>query len=150
MKGFTLIELLIVMSIAAIIATIGGLTLFSYRPEQDLDLAVKSIVTVLRDTQQKSIAQESESQWGVHFENVSDGRDFYATFSGPSYSTSTAAYYLKSELEFSEPANGLTKDIIFAKVTGLPQSQESVKIRIANKPESEKTITINSNGKVEY
>jgi hypothetical protein len=98
------------------------------------------------------MSQESENQWGVHFRNIADNRDFYATFSGASYSTTTQQeiFYLKSSVEFSDPGSGSGKDVVFSKATGLPQAAASVTLRLVNNPQSAKTININSNGKIEY
>jgi len=152
MRGFTVVELLITIAIIIIVSAIGTISLVGFRAEQDLGSATKLIVSVLRDAQQKSISQESEKQWGVHFENVMNDRDFYATFSGASYSSSTQQeiFYLKSSLEFSDPGSGSSKDVIFSKLTGLPQAATNITLRLTNNPQSAKTVTINNNGKVEY
>lgn len=143
-KGFTLIELLITLGITVVVATVGTISLFSYRAHQDLDLTVKEIVAVLRDTQQKSIGQVEESQWGVHFENSLTGPDFYAVFKGASYTSPEAYHSLKSSLEFLTPVAGESKDIVFAKVTGAPTIFSSIAVSLASDPSVIKYISVDN------
>ena len=77
MKAFTFNRAPFVISITAILATIGGMNLISHRREKDVNFTIQEIITVLRNAQDRSIAQEEGSRWGVYFNNPSgDGNDF--------------------------------------------------------------------------
>jgi type II secretory pathway pseudopilin PulG len=145
MRGFTLVETLIVLGGIAVIATIGTISFINYRDHQDLDLAVKAAVAALRDVQQRAISQQEGLQWGIHFENVLVGRDFYATFKGSSYSTSSAEsfVYLKSNLKFYNPPSNNAKDIIFSKVTGYPNVRHPVTFVLSRNESVCRTISFN-------
>ncbi|MEK7192318.1 MAG: prepilin-type N-terminal cleavage/methylation domain-containing protein [Patescibacteria group bacterium] len=148
-KAFTLIEILITISIAVVLLTTSFLGLSGYRRNQSLDLSSKSITAVLRDSQTKSMTQQSSKQWGAHFENTPAGRDFYEIFSGANYAAASEKLekvLLPPGIEFSSP----TQDVIFAKVTGLPLSgsASNVTIMIAGDPASSKTISINEQGAI--
>ena len=146
MRAFTLIELLIVIGITVVLATISFLNIFNFRGQNDLDLTVKEIVVVLRN------AQESGSRWGVHFENPVSAGGFYDLFSGIDYSTSSlvSRSTLRSNLQFSDPAGGNSKDIIFSPVSGLPGGSSTIIIFTKNNPSVSSTIIVNSNGQIQY
>ncbi|KKR55666.1 MAG: hypothetical protein UT92_C0001G0009 [Candidatus Curtissbacteria bacterium GW2011_GWA1_40_24] len=152
MRAFTLIELLIVIGITVVLATISFLNIFNFRGQNDLDLTVKEIVVVLRNAQDRSISQESGSRWGVHFENPVSAGGFYDLFSGIDYSTSSlvSRSTLRSNLQFSDPAGGNSKDIIFSPVSGLPGGSSTIIIFTKNNPSVSSTIIVNSNGQIQY
>jgi prepilin-type N-terminal cleavage/methylation domain-containing protein len=152
-KGFTLVEILITISIIAVVSIVGFLSLFEYRDRQDLDLVVQEIVIILRNAQDRSISQESSSRYGVHFENpAADGSGFYDLFSGVTYATGTivSKATLRPTIQFSEPASGNSKDVIFSPVSGLPNASTTITISLRKDPAVLKTIIINANGQIQY
>lgn len=117
-KGFTLLELLVVVGIITILAGVG---IFSYINQQKaklLDMSVQEVVGYLRYAQQKSMVQEGGNQWGVHFENPASGDDFYALYTGTSYSSPEETRYLPNGIEFTTPGDNETIDISFYKLIG--------------------------------
>ena len=117
-KGFTLLEILVVVGITTILA---GVAITSYVNQQRaklLDTSVQEIVSYLRYTQQKSMAQEGGNQWGVHFENSASGDDFYSLYTGTSYTSPVETRYLPSGITFSTPGDNETIDISFYKLIG--------------------------------
>ena len=148
--AFTLIEILVVMGIVGIIVTVSFLSLSGYRQRSALDNAAQSIAAFLRDAYQRSINQESGSEWGVRFEQVADGRDFYALFSGPVYVSAASTRYLPVSVEFSDPVSG-SKDIIFEKLTGLPTvAPFGITVFLTSDPSVSKTINVNAVGQIQY
>ena len=107
MKGFTIFELLIVIGILAVVSGFMIFNLFGYRRYQDINLTTQEIAAVLRNAQNRSIAQEAGGSWGVHFENSATD-DFYELFLGQSYATSTiySKMVLRPTVEFSAPSSG--------------------------------------------
>jgi len=119
MKGFTLVELIITL---AIIVFIGGavvLGLSGQRSSQNLKLTLNEFISVIRDTQNKSITQESGKQWGIRFSNL-PAIQKYEIFSGPSYASGTVskAYSLSRGIKFSEPPASSTYDLVFSAISG--------------------------------
>jgi len=149
LSGFTLAEVLIVVGLIAIIGLGGFLSLSRFRQEQEIRLASKSMVGFLRDVQSKAINQESGTEWGVRFDSPAGGRGAYMLFSGPMFVAASTTVTLPSSVEFSDPASGSSKDTVFEKITGLPDSAASVTIRLIGNTSSTKTITINAQGAIQ-
>ena len=158
-KAFTLIELIISMGILAILAGVGFINLANYKQQQDLNSAAQEIVEVLRNAQNRSLSQEATSttgtggSWGVYFNNpTGSGNDFYELFQGANYSNGTVVLRsnLPSNVQFDIPASGSSSTVIFSPITGLPNAALTIKISLISKPTSSSTITINTNGKIQY
>ncbi|MCL5004681.1 MAG: prepilin-type N-terminal cleavage/methylation domain-containing protein [Patescibacteria group bacterium] len=153
MKGFTLVELIITIGIIAALSTIGFLSLFGYRGNQDLDLTAKEIVITLRNAQDRSISQETDAgRFGVHFENSVSAGGFYDLFSGPTYATGTiiSKNSLRPTIQFSDPTSGNNKDVIFTPVSGLPNASTTITISLKRDTSILKTIIVNTNGQIQY
>jgi prepilin-type N-terminal cleavage/methylation domain-containing protein len=152
MRGFTLIELLITIAITMAAATLGIMNLVSHRQERDLSLTTQEIATVIRNAQDRSIAQEEGSRWGVYFGNPSSGGDFYELFKGTSYAAGTivSKSVLRSNIQFDIPASNSSSTVIFSPITGLPNASTTVKISSVGVPTSSSTIIINTNGEIRY
>lgn len=151
-SAFTLIELLIVIGLITIISTVGILNLFNYRSYRNLDSTAQEIVAVLRSAQSRSIDSESGGNFGVHFENSLSGENFYDLFQGNNYASGNLIVKtaLRQEIQFINPASGNNKDIIFSSITGLPVSSSIVIIAFKRDNSISKTITINSNGQIQF
>jgi len=149
-KSFTLVELLVGISLIAIVATFGTLSLFSYWRLKPLEGAAKKIAIYLEFAKTKSIVQENKSHWGVHFENSISSRSFFSLFY-QNYSTSTVkeTIYLPKGVDFSEPSEGNFKEIVFEKITGKISAPFQIKIYLVSSPNKEKTIEVNTFGRVD-
>ncbi|MBI5079520.1 type II secretion system protein [Candidatus Wolfebacteria bacterium] len=155
MKGFTVFELLIAIAILAVVSGFTILNLFGYRRYQDVNLTGQEIAAVLRNAQNRSLAQESGAPWGVHFENSTTGDDYYELFSGSSYTATSAIYsttVLRPTVEFSTPVSGSNKNVRFAAATGFVSASEVGEIRVSLKgsPSVSSTIYVNANGRIDY
>ncbi len=150
--GFTLIELIIVVSITALLFSMGFLKLLDYRQRQALNLTKQSIVAVLRNAQDRSISQESGVRWGVHFENPTGvANDFYELFSGASYNPSNVVSKnnLDPEIQFNDPVAGVPKNVIFSPMTGA-STLTYINISLVSDTSVSSTIIINTNGQIQY
>ena len=121
-KAFTLLELLIVIGVTATMAVIGVGYYASISKSKLLNKTAEEITSYLKYAQQKSISQEQGLQWGVHFENPSSGSDFYALYTGTTYTTPVETKYLPQGIEFSTPQTASSTDISFNKLTGTTYS----------------------------
>lgn len=145
--GFSLVELLITIGIIVIIATLTVPSFINYQNRKLLSNSTVELLGYLRDIQQKSISQEGGSQWGIYIE-TSGSRDSYKVFYGPSYAggTVTVAVYLPVKIQFINPTQGLTKEIIFSKLTGLPVSSNTISLSLINSSSICESISINTAG----
>jgi prepilin-type N-terminal cleavage/methylation domain-containing protein len=152
-KGFTLVEILIVILIMVALGTIGGMRLLRTERATAFDVARDRIVAEVRGTMARSRAQENGEQWGMHFENPVGAKDFFEVWSGSDYATGTKKppVYLEDGIVFSDDlaVEGSSKDIVFAKITGLPAAAETITIQ-SEGTSTEVTITISTYGKIEF
>jgi len=76
MRGLTLVEILVVIGIAIILM---GLVIISYRSfqkESDLTNTSQEIMNVLRLSQNKTLASQETSQWGVYFSTSASPQEY--------------------------------------------------------------------------
>lgn len=150
-------ELLIVVGISAALTVVGGLVLFRYSDSHNLENTAIEIVALLRNVQNRSLSRQdgnSDGQgdrWGVRFENGVE--DSVKIFSGLSYSAERVAtiYILRRGLKFNIPAEGVTRDIVFSSISGLPDISFTAKISLDGNSAVYVVISaIKENGKIEY
>ncbi|MGC8851941.1 MAG: pilus assembly FimT family protein, partial [Minisyncoccia bacterium] len=102
-KAFTLMELLITIAITSVLA-VGGVGFYvSHQKVKILENTAQGIANYLRYAQQKSVSQEQGLQWGVHFENPTSGSDFYALYTGITYTSPVETKYLPTGIIFTTP-----------------------------------------------
>lgn len=146
-KAFTLLELLIVVGITTILAGVGISSYINQQRAKLLDTTAQEIVGYLRYAQQKSMAQEGGNQWGIHFENPASGNDFYALYTGTSYTSPEETRYLPKQIEYEIPAAGNTINVSFNKLTGTNATSTTQSITIkSNVTNSTSTISISGQG----
>ncbi|MBI2595096.1 MAG: prepilin-type N-terminal cleavage/methylation domain-containing protein, partial [Candidatus Colwellbacteria bacterium] len=151
-RGFTLIELLVVAGIMLILAAIGFSNYAEFKDRKTLEAETNKLVAITREAMERSKSQADGEQWAVHFANPSgSGNDFYEVWKGASYasSTITGKILLESSLKFTDPAENSTKDVIFAKATGLPAASSTIVIETLN-GKRRATINIDVTGRVDY
>jgi len=144
-NGFSLFELLVVISIVAVVGTIGVGFYLNYAKSIEIKTVANTLVSDLKQAQAKSMAGTNGFKWGVHL--VNGDTDYYETFSSPSdYSDASknviSSKYLTKGVSFSDPTSGSTKDIIFNKITGAT-TESSI---VLSSSEVTKTISISSVG----
>ena len=150
-KAFSLLELLIVVAITAALAGVGISSYVNQQRTKLLDTAAQQIVGYLRYTQQKSVSQEQSLQWGVHFENPASGSDFYALYTGTTYSSPVETKYLPTGIIFTTPATGNSINVSFNKLTGTNYSGTSQSIVIkSTSSNATKTISVSIQGFITY
>ncbi len=150
-KGFTLLELLIVIVITTILAGVGVSTYINQQRSKLLDTTVQEVVGYLRYAQQKSMVQEGGNQWGVHFENPASGDDFYALYTGVSYTSPEETRYLPKGIEYETPTAGNSIDASFDKLTGTSATSTTQSITIESTvTNSTTTISISGQGVISY
>lgn len=139
MKGFTLAEVLIVIIIVAIILVLVlPLGVGFYRTQQ-LDTTVEEVIQALRRAQSNAMAVDGDVTWGVYF---TSGQ--YSLFKGASYATRTDEEVFDT---LDDIAFGGISEIVFTKLTGLPDSTGNITLTLDAEVE---TISINSVGRINY
>lgn len=145
-KGFSLIELLVVLAILAVLAILFFLSLRFFQKEKILESATQEIVSVLRFAQNRTLASEGASSFGVYFE-----ADKFTLFKGASFDVSAPdneVHELGSILLISEINLGGFQDIIFERLTGVVNHSGSVKIEISGDSTKNRVIFIDPSGTV--
>jgi len=144
--GFSLIEAIVAIGILVILAA-GSLGFYrNYSKNFELESFVDSITSDLKSVQSKSINGEDDLKWGVHLVNGTE--DYYETFNtSTDYGSGSVktTIYLPGGITFSEPMEGVNKDIIYAKIYGTIASDTTVKIVSGD---TEKTINITALGNI--
>ncbi|HEY4497004.1 MAG TPA: prepilin-type N-terminal cleavage/methylation domain-containing protein [Candidatus Paceibacterota bacterium] len=152
LRGLSLVELLVTIGILAIIGSIAYSGFFVSKDTKTLESFTKRIVADLRSASSRAVAQEESDAWGIHFENpTGEDNDFYWLWHGNDYATGTSISRtsLPQSIRFTDPASGTSKDIVFAKLTGLPDSTADISIESISMGDS-RIITINANGRIDF
>jgi len=143
-----MIELLVVLALIIVIAVAVIFNLGSFNTKQNLELAVNSLVAVIRDVQQRSVTQQDGQKWGLRFYNTNSDR--YEVFKGASYDAGTLdkLYTFRQGIKFGEPAASSSFDVVFDALTGKIANNKIVSL-ITNKNDGlVGDIIINSTGLV--
>lgn len=145
--GFTLLEILIATVTIAILATIGVFGYVNSYRQSVMKNTGDSVVSLLHLAQQKAVAQEGGSAWGVFIDNSNSGSASTSMYSGNAYATSSVSqnYQISSQISLSSPAAGTTLDVNFQKFSGIPNASGTVILQL-NATGETKTITITSQG----
>lgn len=139
--GFTLLEALLTFGLVAILAGISIPVYQSFQQRNDLDIAANTCVQSLRRAQTLSQATASDSSWGVY---ISTGN--ITIYQGTNYASRDENFDEFFSVPVSVSVTG-SKEFVFSKMFGLPTAAGSVILASNNQT---KTITINSNGTINY
>jgi len=145
-KGFILIELLVVIFILVLLAGLVVANFRFFQTKTNLEETALQLVSVLSLAQNKAIASEGETPFGVRLEN-----NRYTLFLGSTYqpsSPSNQQYLLTNGLEiFDISLNGGGQDIVFNRLDGRTSQFGQFGVRLTSNPSQTKTIYIESSGR---
>ncbi len=150
--GFTIVELLLIIAVITVLGGFGIANYSSFRNSKVLEEQVDVVVADIRETASRARSQESDNQWGIHFDNpAGNNNDYYQIWYGASYAggTITERVNLSPGLNFTDPASAASEDVIFSKATGLPTASATIVIQ-SSATSASGTIQISTQGQVAY
>ncbi|MBI4133885.1 MAG: prepilin-type N-terminal cleavage/methylation domain-containing protein [Candidatus Terrybacteria bacterium] len=123
-RGFTLLELMIAVAIFAVIGTFALLSWSGYQRTQGLEAASQGLADLLREAQGNALNRVSDTAWCVRVTNVAGSTSSYAELYASSDCSGAVQRRVtfSSTVEFSDPADGQTKNIAFTERRGTLQS----------------------------
>jgi len=148
--GFTFIEMLVIIGIFAILvlATVTAFRIF--QRESELDNKIQELVSILKLAQNRTLASEQASQYGVYFDNNVSPHQ-YVIFKGANYLGRDASYdqvyKLPETIEIYEINLG-GSEIVFNRLTGTTLQPGNVKLRLKNDVSKTQTVYIENSGQV--
>lgn len=151
MRSFTLIEVLIIIGIMAILMALTVPVYNSFQKELDLNNSAEEIINILRVAQNKTLASEGASQYGVYFFDSAP----YQTvmFKGENYvsrdSSFDKIYKLPSATEIYEiNLAGGGSEVVFNRINGETSQAGNLGLRLINEPSKIKIIYIENSGQI--
>ncbi len=140
--GFTLVEVSVVLALVFLLGVAVFSSLTEFRKRGELDAAVVQVLSILRLAQARTLASESDAQYGVHFET-----DRITLFQGTSYIAGAPANEVslmpRSVLIGSISFAGGGTDVLFDRLTGHTASIGTVSLSVG---ESVRVVTIEASG----
>lgn len=147
-KGFTLVELVIVIFIITLLATISTVSYLYFERKTNLDKTANDILSVIKTAQNRTLASEGASQYGIHFET-----NQYILFKGSSYSVGSpdnTTYSLPQQVEiYNISLSGGGSDVIFQRISGATDQSGTIGLRLVSDVSKTRSITISSTGHAE-
>lgn len=137
--GFTLIELVIAFGVVLILITVSISLTVNFSNNQDLDDATYQLISLLRQAQNKAMAVEDDSNFGVLISNLE-----FVLFKGVNYVGRDPVFDFTVQVPDNLNISG-PNEIVFAKLNGLPNTLAN--ITISNTSQSN-TIEINQVGRI--
>lgn len=143
--GVTAIETLTAIAILAVILVITVVSFTLFQQERDLDGANEGLVSALEQARTQTLASKNQTVYGVHMEVGQ-----YVLFEGAMYVPGAAtnqAFALAPSIEISGWAlAGGGAEVVFERLTGKTNQPGTVTVRIRNRPDRTKTVTIVATG----
>lgn len=146
-QGFTLIELLVIIGTMIILVTLAVPAFRAFQKESDLSNSAEQIINTLRLAQNKTLASEGASQWGVYFDTTTSPHQ-YVLFKGVDYAAPTRdtnfdeIHKLPKSVEIYEIDLGGGNEVVFERVSGETAQTGNLNLRLINDPDKTRTICI--------
>ena len=150
-NGFTLIELLIIIGTMIILMALAAPAFRVFQKESDLNDSAEEIINILRLAQNKTLASEGASQYGVYFDDTTTPHQ-YTLFKGSNYSSRDSSFdeirRLPKSIEIYEINLGGGKEVVLNRVSGETNQSGNIKIRLISDISRTKVIYIEDTGQV--
>ena len=139
--GFTLIELLLIVGILGVLAALAFPALHDFQLTSDLENSAEELINVLRLAQQKTVASEGASSWGVYF-SVGVSPNQYILFKGENYLSREVSadenHKISGAVLISEINLGGESEAVFIRISG--NSRQSGYVKLSLKADSSKEL----------
>lgn len=150
--GFTLIELLTIITILSILAVMSVSVFRSFQREAVLANSAEEIINALRAAQNRTLASEENSQWGVYFSTSSSPQE-YILFKGNDYLSRDPLYdkinKIPERIEIYEvDLVGGASEVIFERVIGSTDYSGSVSLRLKEDISKTRQVIVQQSGKI--
>lgn len=150
-KGFTLMELLVIVAAVLILAAMAASSFRFFGQSSDLNNNTEEIVNALRMAQQKTLASESASQYGVYFSTSSSPHQ-YTLFKGASYALRDVSFdeihQLSKKTEIFEINLLGAREAVFSKVSGNASPSGVLKLRLSEDVSKTAAVSIDQSGRI--
>jgi len=150
-KSFTLIELLVIIGAMIILMALAAPAFRIFQKESDLNDSAEEIINILRLAQNKTLASEGASQWGVYF-STSTSPHQYVLFQGTDYDSrvvsSDEVHKLPKSIGIYEINLGGGSEVVFNRVSGETNQSGNIKIRLISDISKTKIIYIENSGQI--
>lgn len=152
-KGFTVVEIILVLSIVSIVAAILIANFAFFQKRTELDNGTQEFVGILKSAQNKTVASDSGSQYGVYVNPLASPNQ-YTLFKGASYASRDTSYdrnyFLPNNVEFYAISLGGGSEVVFNKLTGATGQPGSVSLRDKTDAAQNKTVYISNSGVIDF
>jgi Tfp pilus assembly protein FimT len=150
--GLVLIELLTIVTILLLLSALAIPTFRTFYKEIDLTNSHQELINILITAQNRTLASEQDSQWGLYFSTSSIPHQ-YVLFKGSSYATRDISvdeiYSLPDMVEISKiDLVGGGKEIVFNRVVGDADQLGEIELRLIENISKTKEITIKTSGQI--
>lgn len=150
-NGFTLSELLVVVGILIVLTAISIPAFRFFEGESDLNNSTEEIINTLRIAQNKTLASESSSRWGVYF-STSTIPHQYILFQGNNYqsrsTSSDEVHKLPSKIEIYKIDLSSAQEVVFNRLSGTTDQFGEVAIRLKTNFVKTRNIFIQTSGQI--
>lgn len=151
-EGITLLEILISVSVLVVMAAVLVPQFFNFYDQQSLKDDASKVAFALQNARDKAKNGENGSDWGVHFTATLplSSQDYFVVFSGSSFAGGQAqqTVTLNPSNKFNTHGAGFRQDIIFSKITGLPDAPANIIISSINDASASSTVSVSSVGEI--
>ena len=150
--GLTILELLTVVAILIILTSISISLFRVFQKESGLTNTAEEIINMLRFAQNKTLASEESSQWGIYFSTSTSPQE-YILFKGSDYTSRDPAYdqvhKIPEKIEIYEiDLTGGGSEIVFERVLGSTNSSGDISLRLKEDTLKTRQVIIEQSGKV--
>ena len=144
-NGFTLLEVLVCAGMIVVIASVSLYSYDGYRRTQAFSNAQTELVGLIRQAQSKTLAGDTQLQYGVHL--TSSGAALFSgnTYGGASSTITTVSFDPSVTLSNISLSSG-TSDIVFLRGTGEAASYGT--LVLTNNSGKTNTIVVQETGTV--
>ena len=147
----TLTQLLIIIGILTILTVISAPAFRYFQKESDLNNNTEEIMNTLKLAQNKTLASEEASQYGVYFDILTPPCQ-YTLFRGSDYASRNSLFDKVSNLaqtvEIYQIDLGGGSEVVFDRLTGATSQPGSASLRLISEPSRAKSIYVENSGKV--